>query len=97
MRVDDGAALRQLLSETLGTIGRVQKRRQLFLVGRTRVHLDEVEGLGEFVELEVVLQPGEDHANGQVEAARLMEQLGIEPGDLVRQAYVDLQQEPDAQ
>jgi adenylate cyclase class IV len=81
-RVDDGAALRELLSETLGTIGRVQKRRQLFLVGRTRVHL----------ELEVVLQPGEEHTNGQVEAARLMAQLGIEPGELVRQAYVDLLQ-----
>ena len=51
-------ALRAILSSVLGVLGVVRKRRWLYMVGQTRVHLDEVEGLGEFVELEVVLRPG---------------------------------------
>ncbi|MEJ2147440.1 MAG: class IV adenylate cyclase, partial [Acidobacteriota bacterium] len=49
------AELRLALSDALGVIGRVRKRRRLYLAGNTRIHLDEVEGLGSFLELEVVL------------------------------------------
>lgn len=37
--------------------GVVKKKRLLYLVGQTRVHCDEVEGLGHFVELEVCSLP----------------------------------------
>jgi adenylate cyclase class IV len=55
----DPAGLRESLSLAYGQVGRVVKRRTLYLVGRTRVHLDRVEGLGHFLELEVVLQDNE--------------------------------------
>src|SRR5258706_6895289 len=60
------------------------------MVGRTRVHLDEVERLGSFVELEVVLGDGEPAEDGVAEAHRLMAALGIRPSQLVSRAYVDL-------
>jgi len=54
------------------------------------VHLDRVEGLGHFLELEVVLKENERAESGVQEAHSLMAQLGIEPSQLVETAYVDL-------
>ena len=84
----DPDGLRDLLAASLGVRGVVRKRRVLYRVGRTRVHLDRVEGLGDFVEIEVVLDPGEEEENGTREARALLEILGIE--ELVRGAYIDL-------
>ena len=84
------AALRAVLEASLGILGIVRKRRWLFRVGETRIHLDEVAGLGDFVELEVVLQPGQGAPEGRAIAADLMNQLGIAPGDLLAGAYLDL-------
>jgi predicted adenylyl cyclase CyaB len=82
--------LREALARGLGPIGRVRKQRLLLLAGRTRIHLDAVEGLGDFLELEVVLADGEDEAAGLAEAQTLMRQLGIDDAQLVRGAYLDL-------
>ena len=43
----------ETLGKALGVKGRVKKTRLLYMVGQTRVHVDEVEGLGNFMELEV--------------------------------------------
>ncbi|WP_447771090.1 class IV adenylate cyclase [Variovorax boronicumulans] len=83
-------ALRESLTLAWGQAGRVRKQRRLFLVGRTRVHLDRVEGLGEFLELEVVLQEGEPADAGVAEAHALMARLGVAENQLVQGAYVDL-------
>ncbi|HPF35678.1 class IV adenylate cyclase [bacterium] len=83
-------ALREALARALGEAGEVIKRRRLWLSGRTRIHLDDVEGLGCFMELEVVLEPQEDPAAGRAEADRLMADLGVVETDLVDRAYVDL-------
>lgn len=82
--------LREVLTLAHGQTGRVIKRRTLWLVGRTRVHLDRVEGLGTFMELEVVLREDEPAEAGEQEARGLMQQLGITPGQLIDRAYVDL-------
>src|SRR6266851_2195447 len=41
---DSPAAMRETLARALGIVGRVRKRRRLYLVDRTRIHLDNVEG-----------------------------------------------------
>ena len=79
-----------LLSRALGSRGVVRKVRTLYHVGATRIHLDEVETLGHFIELETVLSPGLSREEGRREADQLKERLGIRPGDLVASAYVDL-------
>jgi predicted adenylyl cyclase CyaB len=89
-------SLREVLSLAFGESGRVEKRRTLFLVGRTRVHLDRVKDLGEFLELEVVLSDGEPPEAGVAEAHALMERLGIDSSQLIEGAYLDLSNEARA-
>ncbi|MEY2653331.1 MAG: hypothetical protein RLZZ524_358, partial [Pseudomonadota bacterium] len=82
----DPDGMRTLLAEAQGQTGRVRKRRMLYLVGRTRVHLDRVEGLGDFLELEVVMRDGEPPETGLDEARALMATLGIAPSHLEARA-----------
>jgi predicted adenylyl cyclase CyaB len=88
--------LRHALTLAHGQAGRVRKHRVLFLVGRTRVHLDRVAGLGDFMELEVVLADGETLEAGVREAHDLRERLGILQSSLIEGAYVDLLRERPA-
>jgi predicted adenylyl cyclase CyaB len=89
--------LRESLTLAYGEVGRVLKHRTLFIVGRTRVHLDNVQGLGHFLELEVVLEEGEPLETGVREAHSLMTQLDIQRTQLIDAAYVDLLAQRDAQ
>ena len=89
-RTTDAGALRDVLGATLKVLGVVRKKRLLLMAGRTRIHLDEVEDLGSFMELEVVLTEDDDPKDGEKEAAVLMAKLGVVPDDLVRGAYIDL-------
>src|SRR5437764_3898984 len=58
-RTPDPHVMKEILSATLGVTGMVRKTRTLYLIDQTRVHIDEVEGLGTFLELEVVLREGQ--------------------------------------
>lgn len=82
--------IRESLIAAYGEAGRVRKHRTLFHRGRTRIHLDRVAGLGDFLELEVVLADDEPSDLGVHEAQALLAQLGIDPSQLVAGAYVDL-------
>jgi predicted adenylyl cyclase CyaB len=83
-------SLRDALTLAYGSAGRVRKHRTLYLVGRTRVHLDRVESLGHFLELEVVLAEGESPDAGVKEARALMTALGLADNQLIDGAYVAL-------
>lgn|GEM_PF-138053 len=83
-------AMLAILSAVLPAAGVVRKRRMVYLAGRTRIHLDEVEDLGTFLEFEVVMDEGEDEVAARGEARRLMEAFGIAEGDLLDRSYVDM-------
>jgi predicted adenylyl cyclase CyaB len=91
LAVPDPEHLRHTLSEMLGVHRVVRKRREIFLVDTVRIHLDEVEGLGSFLELEAVY---DGSAAGEVDALRrvhaLMRELGILEDSLVETSYEGL-------
>ncbi|MCK7482078.1 MAG: class IV adenylate cyclase [Candidatus Moduliflexus flocculans] len=61
----DPENLKRVLELAYGHPRRGQKTRYLYLVGQARVHLDDVEGLGQFMELEVVLREGREMPRGR--------------------------------
>jgi predicted adenylyl cyclase CyaB len=88
--ISEPDVLREVLTLAYGQAGRVRKHRSVYLIDRTRVHLDNVEGLGPFLELEVVLSEDEVSEIGVSVAHELMRTLGVDRDRLVECAYVDL-------
>ena len=86
----DPENLKRVLELAYGIRGIVRKTRYLYLVDQTRLHLDDVEGLGQFMELEVVMRDGQSDAEGQLIAEGLMAALGVKRSDLLEGAYMDL-------
>lgn len=82
--------LREVFANRLGLLGEVIKTRKLYLVGQSRLHFDSVEGLGDFIEVEVVLRDGQSHDEGHDIARGLQEKLAVATEDLIDVAYLDL-------
>lgn len=68
----------------------VRKRRQLWLHRAIRIHLDEVEGLGRFIELEAMVTPTHDHESCRESLARLMLKLAPAMGEPISDSYADM-------
>ncbi|MGB8882147.1 MAG: cytidine deaminase [Solirubrobacteraceae bacterium] len=82
--------LAEALEAALGTVVIVSKRRRLFLWEGVRIHLDEVDGLGSFVEFEAVLPDAGDAETARGKVARLRAELDIEDDALISAGYADL-------
>ena len=89
-RTPDAETLLDILRQTVAVVGEVRKHRLLYLIGQTRVHIDRVDGLGDFVEFEVVLGPHQDQEEGIRIADKLLEAFEIDRAQLAGGAYVDL-------
>lgn len=88
--VEDGPGMRDLLAAALGVRATVAKLREVWRLEQVQVHLDDVQGLGTFVELEEVVEGPADLPPAQAHLRGLMERLGIPRGDLVARSYGDL-------
>jgi adenylate cyclase, class 2 len=90
VEVPDPAGMRAALESTLGITVVVAKSRRLFLHRNVRIHLDHVEGLGDFIEFEAVAADGEDPARFSALLDSLREAFGIRDEDLLCASYSDL-------
>ena len=91
-QISEPALLMSVLEAAWGIRGAVHKKRSLYNVGNTRIHLDEVDDLGTFAELEVVLKPDQSEEQGRAIAADLMTRLDLNSAELIDVAYIDLLQ-----
>ncbi len=88
--VPDAAALKAALASALGIRCVVRKRREIFLYHNVRIHLDQVDGLGEFLEFEAVLGPDVDAAKGRDQVADLVERFAVAESDLLTGSYGEM-------
>ncbi len=89
--VEDGVGLVRMLSAMLGVHRVVRKRREIALYENVRIHLDRVDGLGTFIELEAVWDGAEAGlAEQQRKLAFLRERLGVRDEDLIAGSYETL-------
>ncbi len=84
----DAAGTQRLLDRMLGTRARVRKRREVWLYRNARIHLDSVEGLGRFIEIEVVVAKGAAQARALMKKLRAT--LGIRAKDLIAGSYSNM-------
>jgi homotetrameric cytidine deaminase len=88
--VTDADRLREALEAAVGSLVVVEKRRRLLLWQGVRIHLDQVEGLGNYLELEAVAAPGSDLTAERGQLERLRGELQVDVSALVAGSYADL-------
>lgn len=90
--VSDGPSLESLLTAALSVKVEVVKHRKIFFIEHTKFHIDEVPGLGSFVEIEVsnLHHPHLSRTSMEADCNKYMQDLGIEPEHLIANSYSDL-------
>ena len=88
--VSHPAEMKAALAKKLGMRGEVRKRRELLLWHNVRIHLDDVAGLGTFIEFEAVISPAGDEVLSLERLGSLKEALAIRDEDRVAVSYSDL-------
>lgn len=89
--IPDSAPLEIILDEVLGTKVVVVKQREIYFIGNVKFHIDMVEGLGGFVEIEAI-----DDSNRfslvelQTQCQHYLDAFGIQPDDLLSDSYSDM-------
>jgi adenylate cyclase, class 2 len=90
VEVGDSETMRDLLAAAWGVRVVVKKRREIFLFRQVRIHLDHVEHLGDFLELEAVVAQGGSWDEAERLVQDLMERLKISPSLLLQSSYGEM-------
>ena len=80
----------QMLTQALGTIATVSKTRILMMRDHVRLHLDRVDGLGEYGEIEAVLGEDEDLEHSRPAVDELLRALEVSPVNLIEESYFEM-------
>ena len=90
-KTEKDSALKAILHDAMGVMVVVDKEREIYFIDNIKIHLDQVKGLGTFLEIEAQSEEGdksEELLNSQ--CVQLMDELGIRNEDLVNKSYSDL-------
>ncbi len=83
-------SLKAFLTEALGVVAVVDKVRTLYLWENVRIHLDDVQALGAFIEFEAVLSGEYDEQDGCSKVQQLIRRFDLHAGDQMEGSYLDL-------
>lgn len=88
--MEDACALKEILDAALRIKATVDKIREIWWLDNVKIHLDEVKGLGIFIEFEVITKEEKDIEKSESRAKELMRAFGVKESDLIEKSYSDL-------
>lgn len=88
VKIEQARPLKIMLRNALGSKITVRKRRSVYLYKNARIHLDTVQGLGSFIEFEVIVEKGRQQARTLMKELR--RKFDIVPEMIIRGSYSDL-------
>ena len=91
VKIEDAKGLKEALTKSLGIKVVVKKKREIYYIDNVKFHIDEVEGLGSFIEIEagnIIADLSKDELQKQCEF--YMKQFEIEEEDLIEVSYSDM-------
>jgi len=97
VELSDGPGLIAALAAAMGIRAVVRKRRRIYLHRNVRIHLDEVDGAGSFLEFEAVLSDPPDESESRRLLDALAGRFNLTPDDLLRGSYGDMLAAPSPQ
>lgn len=91
VKVEDAKALKEVLTKSTGVKVVVKKKREIYYISNVKFHIDEVPGLGSFVEIEagnILADLTQEQLKEQCDF--YVKEFGIEPQDLIEVSYSDM-------
>jgi adenylate cyclase class 2 len=91
VKIEDARGLKEVLTKSNGIKVVVKKKREIYYIKNVKFHIDEVPGLGSFVEIEagnILADLGAEKLKSQCDF--YMKELGVKPEDLVEISYSDM-------
>lgn len=89
--LEEGSELKRILSNAFGIFKTVSKERKIFYLGNIKIHLDHLESLGFFIEIEAMSHLNDiEEAELRLQCFELMEILEIDESRLITGSYSDM-------
>jgi predicted adenylyl cyclase CyaB len=88
--VEHGEPLRELLTNSLGVLAEIDKHRTVYLHDNVRIHLDDVRGLGNFLEFEAIVDENCDEKTASRKLEELFSEFRLASDAVVAESYSDL-------
>ena len=90
-KMSSDTVLKEILTASLGVLVIVDKQREIYFIDNVKFHVDNVEGLGDFVEIEAIDKDGTIGEEKLFEQCKLyMDLFKVQEEDLVHISYSDL-------
>jgi len=96
VKVEDAEAMKEILTKSIGVKVVVKKKREIYYISNVKFHIDEVPGLGSFIEIEagnILADLTQKQLKEQCDF--YMKEFVIKPEDLVEVSYSDMLLEKD--
>ena len=91
VKTQPDSGLKSLLTEALGVLVEVNKKREIYFIDNVKFHLDDLKELGKFVEIEAIDENGSIGEEAlDLECKKYIELFGLKDSDFIFNSYSDM-------